>query len=257
MFIHEWLIILVVFLVLMVAYYIGFFSGKSNAPHIQQGHPNRISSIQAGLIGLLGVMLAFSLSISSQRFEQRRQLVIQESLCIGTSYFRAGLLPDTLKTDVRKLLYSYLNERINFYAPGNSREAMQEIQTRSEQLQVMIWFKTAMMGKSVPNLNTNLNILSLNSMIDISGNISSNFQSQVPQSIGILLTFISVCTVGIIGYSHGLGQDKNLISALILNSVLCATLFLILDLDTPTSGLLRSDTYSLVQLRNEIRLYHR
>lgn len=252
---NEWIIAFLIFCILVVAYRLGVYLGKRNAALKQEGHLGRVSNIQAGLMGLLGVMLAFSFSLSSQRYEKRRQLVIQESMNIGTAYFRAGLLPDPLKRDVRNLLEKYLDERINYYQPENSYENKSEFQKKSESLHVQIWAKTAEIGKKAPTLNTNITILALNDMIDISGNISSEFQSHVPQFILLLLVFISVCTILIMGYTDGLSSEKNIVFAIILNLVLCSILLLIIDMDRPTSGYLKSDTYGLTELKKEIQDY--
>lgn len=255
MYLTEWMLIAIVFLFLLAFYKVGFFFGAKNHVLHEKGILSTVASIQTGLMGLLGVMLAFSFSMSSQRFEQRRQLVIQESMNIGTSYFRAGLLPDSSRDKIRTLLRGYLDYRINYYSRGNSSEEMQKIQTESENLQVAIWAETASLGRNAPSLNTNLNILALNATIDISGNISSSFQSRVPRFIMILLSFIAFCTVLTIGFSDGLSLDRNFPFVIILNVVLCTILLLIVDLDTPTTGFLQSDTYSLVQLKEEIQRY--
>jgi hypothetical protein len=254
---NEWFIISLVFLLLLATYHGGFFLGKKEIKVKEEGHSSRISNIQAGLMGLLGVMLAFSFSLSSQRFEERRKLVIQESMSIGTAYFRAGLLPDSLKNELRPLLKEYINQRINYYKSGNTLEKMREVQSKSKHIQVQIWAKTAILGKQSPNLNTNITILALNPMIDISENISSSFQSHVPTFILIVLILIATCTVLIIGYSHGLSADKNLTFMMILNIILCSILLLIMDLDSPNTGILQTDIYSLLQLKQEILKYNR
>jgi len=253
--INEWLIISIIFILLIITYRTGFILGTRNVTIKAEGHINRVTNMQAGLMGLLGVMLAFSFSLSSQRFEKRRQLVIEESLKIGTAYFRAGLLPDTTRKDLRELLKNYLHERINFYKPGNSYDAMKASEKKSEHLQVLIWYKTASLGRTNPTLNTNVTILALNEMIDIGGNISSEFQNRVPLYILMLLVFISICTILTMGYSDGLTSDKNLSFAVILNLVLCGILLLIIDMDAPTSGFLKTDIYGLTSLKHEIDLY--
>jgi hypothetical protein len=253
--INEWVLIAIIFSILVLAYRAGYYMGDRNIALKTERHESRVSSIQAGLMGLLGVMLAFSFSLSSQRFEKRRQLVIEESLKIGTVYYRAGLLPDTTRTGLRYLLSKYLDERIRFYATGNSYEDMFGSEKRSEHLQVMIWFKTAALARTHPTLNTNVTILALNEMIDIGGNVTSEFQNRVPIFILLLLAFMAICTILTVGYSDGLTSDRNIGFAIVLNLVLCATLLLIIDMDRPTSGFLTTDTYGLTSLRKEIDIY--
>jgi hypothetical protein len=241
----------------MLTYLAGFIFGKSNYKEKEEKQLRLITNIQTGLLTLLGVMLAFSFSLASARFEKRRELIIQESMNIGTSYFRAGLLPDTLKKNLRDLLKDYLNVRINFYKAGNSEADMTNIQRTARHIQVNIWYRMAMTGKDHPNLNTNSTILALNSMIEISGNISSSFQNHVPRFIIILLIFVSACTIFTLGYCHGFSLKKNIFFTFILNTVICSILLLIIDMDRPTTGFLKADVHSLTELKNEIIRYSR
>ena len=41
------------------------------------------------MLGLLALLLAFSLSIAINRYDERRQLVVAEANSIGTAYLRA------------------------------------------------------------------------------------------------------------------------------------------------------------------------
>lgn len=241
----------------MAAYALGLIFGKKHSSVHREKRLELISNIQLGLMGLLGVMLAFSFSISSGRFEERRQLIIQEAMSIGTTYFRAGLLSDTLKHNLRELLERYVDTRIHFYTAGNSSDDMSAFQNKSEYLQVTLWERTAVIGKKNPTFNTTIVILALNTMIDVSGNISSSFQNHVPKFILLLLIFVAVCTVGTVGYCHGLSSDKSIAFIIILNLSICAILLLIKDMDTPTSGLLKIDISSLLELKKEIVKYTR
>jgi hypothetical protein len=253
--INEWLLVLIVLLALMLVYLAGFTFGKSNFKEKGEKQLRLITTIQTGLLALLGIMLAFSFSLASTRFEKRRELVITESMNIGTSYFRAGLLPDTLKRDLRKLLIEYLNVRTNFYKEGNSEADMVNIQRTARLIQVKLWYKTVTIGRDHPNLNTNANILALNPLIEISGNISSSFQNHVPRFIITLLIFVAACTIFTLGYCHGFSLERNALFAFILNAVICSILLLIIDMDRPTSGFLKADVRSLTELKNEIERY--
>ena len=49
--------------------------------------------VEAAILGLLGLLLAFTFSGAASRFEARRQLVADEANAIGTAYLRVDLLP--------------------------------------------------------------------------------------------------------------------------------------------------------------------
>ena len=51
------------------------------------------SYLLSAVLGLLGLMIAFTFSMALTRYDHRRELVIDEANAIGTAWLRAGLLP--------------------------------------------------------------------------------------------------------------------------------------------------------------------
>jgi hypothetical protein len=57
---------------------------------------DHLSAIQASILGLMGLLLAFTFSLSVQRFDTRSDAVVDEANAIGTAYLRTQLLPPAL-----------------------------------------------------------------------------------------------------------------------------------------------------------------
>ena len=57
-----------------------------------------VGVVQAALLGLVGLLLAFGLTMAVGRYETRRALIVQESNAIGTTYLRAQLLPEPMRS---------------------------------------------------------------------------------------------------------------------------------------------------------------
>ena len=53
---------------------------------------NRIL-VESAIYGLLGLLIAFTVSGAANRFDARRTLTVQEANAIGTAYLRLDLLP--------------------------------------------------------------------------------------------------------------------------------------------------------------------
>lgn len=53
-----------------------------------------IGVLQAALLGLVGLILAFGLSLAVGRYETRRAAVVAEANAIGTTYLRAQLIAE-------------------------------------------------------------------------------------------------------------------------------------------------------------------
>src|SRR6185369_12534948 len=73
-----------------------------------------IGVIQGAVLGLLGLLLAFTFSMAAERYNARRALVLNEANSVGTTYLRASLLPDAHQAPVRDLLQRYVDVRLKY-----------------------------------------------------------------------------------------------------------------------------------------------
>ena len=55
-----------------------------------------IGAVDGAVFALLGLLIAFTFSGASSRFDTRRQLIVEETNAIGTAYLRVDLLPAAL-----------------------------------------------------------------------------------------------------------------------------------------------------------------
>src|SRR5690349_17188879 len=101
----------------------------------------QLTAVEAAIFGLMGLMIAFTFSGAAQRYELRRQLVVDEANSIGTSYLRLDLLPAVRQAALRDKYRQYLEARIAIYRPdlNPSHESLKAIATK---LQREIWTGT-------------------------------------------------------------------------------------------------------------------
>jgi hypothetical protein len=52
-----------------------------------------LATVEGAIFGLMGLLLAFTIAGALQRFDDRRQLVIQEAAAVTTAYDRLGVFP--------------------------------------------------------------------------------------------------------------------------------------------------------------------
>ena len=62
----------------------GYRFGIWRHEHVMQENDSTVAAISASVLGLLGIMLAFTFSLAASRFEAHRQGVLEESNAIGT-----------------------------------------------------------------------------------------------------------------------------------------------------------------------------
>ncbi len=104
---------LVVLLILVVggAAAIGVVLGE-RIRSLPEKNKEPIGVVQGTLLGLVGLLLAFGLSMAVGRYETRRSLVVEEANDIGTTYLRAQLLAEPARTTSLDLLKRYADDAI-------------------------------------------------------------------------------------------------------------------------------------------------
>src|SRR5687768_15564732 len=74
----------------------------------------------SAVLGLLALLIAFTFSLSLNRYDQRRTLVVEEANAIGTAEMRVRLLPAPHDARLSGLLQDYARTRLAY---GRSVEA--------------------------------------------------------------------------------------------------------------------------------------
>ena len=108
--------------------------------------------ILAATLTLLGLIIGFSFSMATSRYDQRKNYEEAEANAIGTEYVRADLLPAADAARVRGLLRDYLDQRILFYKARDEQE-LQQINARTAQLQTELWTAVRAPAAAQPTLH--------------------------------------------------------------------------------------------------------
>jgi hypothetical protein len=79
------------------------------------GNMAGLTTVEGAVFALIGLLLAFTISGALQRFDERRQLVIQEANAASTAYDRLALFEGDVARDLQTKLKDYVQARINLY----------------------------------------------------------------------------------------------------------------------------------------------
>ena len=97
--------------------------------------PASLGSMVAGLLGMLGFVLAFTFSITSGQHDGRKRQVIEEANAVGTAYLRADLLAPEYGDEIKRLLPDYVDLRLQKVTVDNYKEMLD----LSEEIHKMLW----------------------------------------------------------------------------------------------------------------------
>ena len=98
------------FAVLLGATGLGIFLGH-RVRHLSDSLKEPFGILQGALLGLVGLLLAFGLSLAVSRYEDRRANVVSAANAIGTTYLRAQTLPEPVRSRSLDLLVELHEER--------------------------------------------------------------------------------------------------------------------------------------------------
>ena len=247
------LIIIGLFIALLAALEIGSRLGRKSRSQIDDAAKSQVNSLQGAIIGLLALLLAFTLSMAISRYDTRRQLVLDEADAIGTTYLRTKLLPPPYAANAANLLRQYVANRLDFFNAGIDRARIQAVNDQATHLQQQLWSiaatASAQDNRSIP---IGLFVQTLNDTIDLQAKRLAAFENRVPETVIWLLLGVSVAAAGVVGYSNGLGNHRHVFGALILIALLVVITWVIIDLDRPRRGLILVSQQSMIDLQNFI-----
>src|SRR5215469_18460570 len=72
----------------------------------------QMGTIRDGFFILVSLLLGFTLTMAASRYAERRSLVVEEAISIGTTYLRASTLPQPYRDHSRQLLREYIDARL-------------------------------------------------------------------------------------------------------------------------------------------------
>src|SRR5882724_8084596 len=94
---------LILFAVVLGSTLIGLLIGRMLRAH-HESLREPFGALQAALLGVVGLTLAFGLSLAVGRYQDRRAALVDEANAIGTTYLRAQMLAEPARSRSLALL---------------------------------------------------------------------------------------------------------------------------------------------------------
>lgn len=242
-----------VFLALLVAAEAGFRGGRPRRGRTEKPVPSIVNSVQAAMLGLVGLLLAFSLSMAETRFTVRRRLITDEANAIGTAWLRAGLINQPAAAEARVLLARYADERVAFYDAGADRVLVNGAVARAGTIQHRLWARAEEAADAAPTPVTALYVASLNDVFDRGTDREALLDDHVPLTLKLTVLMAALVACATTGVSTGLTGRRQLLPMIIVPLMLGIGLATMLDLDQPRAGFIRTGQVVMLRLRDDLR----
>lgn len=201
------------------------------------------SLLLSAALTLLALVVGFSFSQASNRYDQRKILEEAEANAIGTEYGRADLLPKADAARVQELLKRYLALRIDFYDVLD-RSELKKINAETSRVQAELWKAVLGPAEASPTPMMALVVTGMNDVLNSQGYTQAAWWNRVPVSNWAFLIAVAVCCNFLIGY--GLRSTKSEKRLLYIFPVLITIALTVLaDIDAPRRGMIQIEPQNL------------
>jgi hypothetical protein len=244
-----WALFVVILLIVLLSVEFGYRLGKYRRSHHETEKEAPLGTMVGATLGLLAFILAFTFGLAASRFDNRRQLLLDEANAIGTTYLRAGMLPEGGQ-QIRDLLRDYVGARLEAVQPGKLYEGIR----RSEDVQQKVWTEAETVGNKNPNsIVVGLFVQSLNQMIDLhAARTQAGVRSRIPGAIWLGLFAVASLSLATMGYHAGLSGTRRSLAIVAVAVTFSVVIELIADLDRPQQGVLRVNQQALLDVQRSM-----
>lgn len=206
--------------------------------------------VLAATLTLLGLIIAFTFSMATTRYDLRKNYEEAEANAIGTEYVRADLMPPESAAKMRTLLRTYIDQRILFYTVRDQRRVKQ-INDYTAQLQSQLWSSVTTPAKEQPTPVIALAVAGMNDVLNSEGYTQAAWWNRIPTAGWVLMIVIAICCNLLMGFAAR-RVEKEALLLTVLPLILSISFFLIADIDSPRGGLIRIQPQNLVSLRDSL-----
>jgi hypothetical protein len=210
--------------------------------------------LQGALLGVVGLILAFGLSLAVGRYEGRRPAVVDEANAIGTTYLRAQLIAEPARTRSLALLREYTDLAIRLAHDVPSSSGMRRTAAEEGVVQRRLWRLAGEALDADPVASgPRLYVDSLNTMIDMQTVRISGLNNRVPGAVLALEVTGAAIALGLLGlFLSVLG--RGLLPIVFAAALVSMLLLVTFDLDRPVRGLITVPATPLESLRASMEL---
>ncbi len=249
----SWELVLLIFGVTATFTVAGFAAGRYLREH-SGSLREPFGVLQAALLGLVGLILAFGLSLAVGRYQDRRAATVAEANAIGTTYLRAQYLDEPVRTQSLDLLRRYTDQAILVTREVPASDGMRRTTAAEDAIQRQLWGLAGRSVAAAPIATApKLYVETLNAMIDQQTVRLSALNNRVPSPVLALEVIGAAAALGLLALHISL-LGRGLAPLLVAAALISALLLVTFDLDRPTRGLITVPNTALVDLRASMAL---
>jgi hypothetical protein len=201
----------------------------------------------SAVLGLLALLIAFTFSLSLSRYDDRREMIVEEANAIGTAEMRVRLLPAPNDALLSRLLQDYARTRLAYGQADVTAKPALEGRSVAQRNQI----QGAALSALAPEARTPMATLvapSINAVLDIGAEREALNSARIPGTILVILIAYNLLTAVVLGFALTGKRARQRPATIALFASLTLTIAMIMDLDRPQRGSIRVDQTPMQRL---------
>ena len=210
-----------------------------------------LTTVEGAVFALIGLLLAFTISGALQRFDERRQLVVQEANAASTAHDRLGLFEGDVGRNLETKLKEYVEARIDLYRMPHdfslwrrSEHFSPEQQEKTVDLKNKVWDATvAACPQASFRPACSQTLPALASLFEVARLRLGASEKHPPQIVYVMLFGLGLGGSLLAGFGMAAATARSWIHMLIFAATLTVTLYAVTDMEYPRLGLIRIENF--------------
>jgi len=234
----AWLVSIFILLAILLFTWLGASFKKYEIRRGKEMSVGPPSPVETSMLNLMALMLAFTFGMALTKFETRRRGIVDETNAIESAILRCQLFPDSIQPVLKSDMARYIDARIAFNEAGANKLKIRHALDRTLQGYSTIWNRLAGFSRNPATQYPTTQMLpAMSSAISIATTREAERMAKVPPLILLVLLVLVLTSSFVIGYNPT-GAKRSKIFTIGFALMTTITIYLILELERPWSGLL-------------------
>lgn len=236
-------------IILMFSVYIGRRFGQWQMARSALKNVEVVNVAEGAVFALLGLLVAFTFTGAYDRFEARKNFIIEEANAVDTAYLRIDLLPKYTQAKLKDHFKHYVDTRLALYQKHTDFGPLGNKLDRDQlhQIELDIWNDTMSALQTVSNPAViQLTVSGVNAMFEIANKRLDITELHPPFIIFALLIGLTVMSALLAGYSTAGNKISNSLHILCYVAIMAFIIYVIIDIEYPRHGLIRVNSFDYV-----------
>ena len=228
----------------VAAHEFGFWLG-SQSRSTDEAFDRQVALVRASTAALVAFLIGFAFSGAASRFIDRLDIILKEANALGTAYLRADTIAEPQRGELKAALKEYTADRVTLLS-REGRDQIAPLLAKVSGLHERMW-RPAIKATQDNSPLMAVVLPPINEVIDLHATHLAMARRHLPIPIMAVLLGTAAIGVGMMGFGNGrIGRRFSMLDS-VYGVVLAIALWMIIDLDYPSIGIIRVSNLPVVE----------